>query len=98
MSVVGFDAIEAAGYVDPPLTTVVQQTTEMGRWAVEDLIGRLRGDGGGGDGGQAVTLPVALRVGGTSAPPWQDERQSPRRPGLESPSSGLVEEIGPDRP
>ena len=38
MSVVGFDDIELAPYVDPPLTTVRQQTEEIGRWAVDALI------------------------------------------------------------
>ena len=38
VSVVGFDDIELAPYVDPPLTTVRQATDEIGRWAVDRLI------------------------------------------------------------
>lgn len=38
VSVVGFDDIELAPYVEPPLTTVRQQTDEIGRWAVDTLI------------------------------------------------------------
>jgi LacI family transcriptional regulator, galactose operon repressor len=67
MSVVGFDGIEAAAYVDPPLTTIEQQTTEMGRWAVDRLIGRLHG--GSPEALQSVLLPVSLRAGGSSGPP-----------------------------
>ena len=37
VSVIGFDDIELAGYVDPPLTTIAQATSTMGRWAVECL-------------------------------------------------------------
>ena len=39
VSVVGFDDVALAAYVDPPLTTIAQSTAEMGRWAVEQLIG-----------------------------------------------------------
>lgn len=38
VSVVGFDDIELAPYVDPPLTTVRQATDEIGRWAVDILL------------------------------------------------------------
>jgi len=41
VSVVGFDDIALAAYVDPPLTTIVQSTAEMGRWAVDQLTRRL---------------------------------------------------------
>ena len=39
-SVVGFDDVALAAYVDPPLTTIAQRTDEMGRWAVERLVER----------------------------------------------------------
>jgi LacI family transcriptional regulator len=38
VSIVGFDDIDLASFVDPPLTTVAQSTGAMGRWAVERLI------------------------------------------------------------
>lgn len=38
VSVVGFDDIELAPYVDPALTTIRQHTDEIGRWAVDRLI------------------------------------------------------------
>jgi DNA-binding LacI/PurR family transcriptional regulator len=41
VSVVGFDDIEGAQWVDPPLTTIRQQTAEMGRRAVDILVRQL---------------------------------------------------------
>jgi LacI family transcriptional regulator len=61
-SVVGFDDVALAAYVDPPLTTISQRTDEMGRWAVERLIGD------DGSGPSSVRLPVDLRVRGSSGP------------------------------
>lgn len=42
ISVVGFDDVDLAGHSTPPLTTVGQPMREMGRAAVELLLGRLR--------------------------------------------------------
>jgi LacI family transcriptional regulator len=67
VSVVGFDGIDLAEYVEPPLTTVVQQTTEMGRWAVERLV-RASGGGDPRGPGSTVLLPVTLRRRGSTAP------------------------------
>ncbi|HSL75881.1 MAG TPA: LacI family DNA-binding transcriptional regulator [Candidatus Limnocylindrales bacterium] len=61
-SVVGFDDVALAAYVDPPLTTISQRTEEMGRWAVERLIGE------DGVGPSSVQLPVDLQVRGSSGP------------------------------
>jgi LacI family transcriptional regulator len=71
ISVVGYDDIAAAGWVDPPLTTVTQQTATMGRWAVERLVERIGHPGDDGAEGSAVVvrLPVALHVRASSAPP-----------------------------
>ena len=41
-SVVGFDDVALAAYVDPPLTTIAQRTDEMGQQAVARLIGDRR--------------------------------------------------------
>ncbi|CAN5795891.1 LacI family DNA-binding transcriptional regulator [soil metagenome] len=38
VSVVGFDDIDMAPFVDPPLTTVRQATDVIGRWAVDQLV------------------------------------------------------------
>src|SRR6185369_8089517 len=78
VSVVGFDDVALAAYVDPPLTTLSQSTAEMGYWAVARLAERLRpragsdavDDSGGGAGrgagsAPAVMLPVRLEVRGS---------------------------------
>lgn len=41
ISVVGFDDIELASYVEPPLTTIRQNTADIGRWAVDTLLDAL---------------------------------------------------------
>jgi DNA-binding LacI/PurR family transcriptional regulator len=75
VSVVGFDDIDLAMLVDPPLTTIAQDTESMGRWAVEHLVEIL----GGGHGQPShdaapqpdagvLLLPGRLRVRGTSGP------------------------------
>jgi LacI family transcriptional regulator, galactose operon repressor len=67
-SVVGFDDVALAAYVDPPLTTIAQRTEEMGRWAVA----RLTEDGmyAAADLGPtaSVRLPVDLQVRESSGP------------------------------
>ncbi|HET7677462.1 MAG TPA: LacI family DNA-binding transcriptional regulator [Candidatus Limnocylindrales bacterium] len=68
VSVVGFDDIDLAAYVEPALTTVVQEKAEMGRWAVETLAAHLAGQDGGSD-DPVVRLPVSLRVRASTAPP-----------------------------
>ena len=74
ISVVGYDGIELAAYVDPPLTTVRQSTEEMARRAVADLLERL---GGGhepaaadpdGPPGETTMVPVELIVRDSSGP------------------------------
>jgi DNA-binding LacI/PurR family transcriptional regulator len=73
VSVMGFDDIEIAAYVDPALTTVRQATDEMGRSAVELLFARLEG---GTDAavsepreGDTRRLPVQLIARASTAPP-----------------------------
>jgi LacI family transcriptional regulator len=64
-SVVGFDDVALAAYVDPPLTTISQRTEEMGRWAVAQLTGN------GSEPATAATsirLPVDLQVRESSGP------------------------------
>ena len=80
VSVVGFDDVALAAYVDPPLTTLSQSTAEMGYWAVARLAERLRpragpNDGEGGTDGRGagsapvVMLPVRLEVRGSTGAP-----------------------------
>jgi DNA-binding LacI/PurR family transcriptional regulator len=47
LSIVGFDDIELAPYVDPPLTTVRQDTDAMSTWAVTTLLGLIAVDAAG---------------------------------------------------
>jgi DNA-binding LacI/PurR family transcriptional regulator len=74
ISVVGYDDIELAAYVDPPLTTVRQSTDEMAVRAVGDLLKRL-GPGRGlapaeadGAPGETTLVPVELVVRESSGP------------------------------
>lgn len=79
VSVVGYDDIALSAWIEPPLTTIAQRTSEMGRWAVGrlgELIGRpVEGGGmdewaiGGALGPAPVLLPVELRVRASTAPP-----------------------------
>jgi LacI family transcriptional regulator, galactose operon repressor len=61
VSVVGFDDVDLAAYVDPPLTTLAQSTAEMGRWAFERLARQLAEPGESGP-REMIRLPVRLEV------------------------------------
>lgn len=73
VSVVGFDDIEMAAHVDPPLTTIRQDTEEMGQWALASLCQRIaRGREAtagqvGGRPGPTVRLPVMLVLRASTA-------------------------------
>jgi DNA-binding LacI/PurR family transcriptional regulator len=43
--VVGFDDIDLAAYAEPPLTTVAQDTSLLGRWGVERLVALMEPPG-----------------------------------------------------
>jgi DNA-binding LacI/PurR family transcriptional regulator len=58
VAVVGFDDIELASYTDPPLTTVRQPITEIGRTVARQLLRRLAGE----DVEPVVILPTELVV------------------------------------
>jgi LacI family transcriptional regulator len=64
-SVVGFDDVALAAYVDPPLTTIAQRTDEMGRQAVARLIGDADRDQ---TPAASIRLPVDLVVRESSGP------------------------------
>jgi DNA-binding LacI/PurR family transcriptional regulator len=64
LSVVGFDDIELARMLEPELTTVAIPAEEVGARAVEMVLGLV--DGGSA---QSLTMPLALRVRGSSGPP-----------------------------
>ncbi|MEP6639031.1 MAG: LacI family DNA-binding transcriptional regulator [Chloroflexota bacterium] len=80
ISLIGFDDVAFAAYVEPPLTTLRQSTTEMGYWAVNQLTERLHGGRDGvapgpkaparaGTRAPVVTLAVSLEIRGSTAPP-----------------------------
>lgn len=70
ISLVGFDDVAFAAYVDPALTTLRQQTAEMGRWAVATLTEQMAGR-------EAIirpaperrVVPVHLEVRDSTGPP-----------------------------
>ena len=69
VSVVGYDDIALSAWVDPPLTTIAQRTSDMGRWAVRrlgELIGRADG-AATGDGSRMGTEDDG--AGGLLGPP-----------------------------
>ena len=65
VSVVGFDDMPEAGYFLPPLTTVRQDFSELGRRALGSLVERISG----GDPGRHVRVPPELVVRASAAPP-----------------------------
>lgn len=65
LSVVGFDDIPEAAHFWPPLTTVLQDFTELGRRSVERLVAEIEG---GDPPGPASLLPE-LVVRASTAPP-----------------------------
>jgi LacI family transcriptional regulator len=92
LSIVGFDDVDLASFVDPPLTTVVQDKTRMGTWAVEMIAAALaEGNAPAGPADDAaptwrqrgpvpaIRLATVLRVRGSSGP--APDRPTGRRPG-----------------
>ncbi|MEA2536833.1 MAG: LacI family transcriptional regulator [Chloroflexota bacterium] len=67
VSVVGYDDIEPAGYVQPRLTTIAQGTTEIGRRAAELLVRRI--ERGPVQSARAIVLPPSLVVRDSTAAP-----------------------------
>jgi LacI family transcriptional regulator, galactose operon repressor len=103
VSIVGYDDIALSSWVDPPLTTIAQPTSEMGRWAVRRLGELIRGSAGaatgdwprvgtaggpsGLNGPPPVILPIELRVRTSTAPP--------RWPHHGLPGPGLADGLSP---
>lgn len=67
VSVVGFDDLYLSKALYPPLTTVSQPRTDIGRTAMSLLLNILSGDDGAS--APAVVLPTALNIRGSTAPP-----------------------------
>jgi len=66
VSIVGFDDIQLAPHLNPPLTTLRQDKLGLGAAAGEALIARIAG---ATDRPPLHTLPVELIVRGSTAPP-----------------------------
>jgi LacI family transcriptional regulator len=66
VSIVGFDDIQLAPHLNPPLTTLRQDKLGLGAAAGEGLIARIAG---ATDRPPLRTLPVELVVRGSTAPP-----------------------------
>ncbi len=69
VSVIGFDDIDIAAYSVPPLTTIAQDTTALGRWAVERLQDTIAtvAEGRAAPRAEVMRLPVTLVVRATTA-------------------------------
>ena len=65
VSVVGFDDVPESGYFLPPLTTVRQDFSELGRRALASLVDRISGGGTGSH----VRVPPEFVVRASAAPP-----------------------------
>jgi alanine racemase len=59
--VVGFDNIAIASYINPPLTTIAQDTTVAGQMLVENLLKLIREEEV-----QSTLLPPVLIARGSS--------------------------------
>jgi DNA-binding LacI/PurR family transcriptional regulator len=80
VSVVGCDDIAAASWVVPALTTVGQQKTELGRIAVDRLVGALD-DPGAAPGPATIRLPMTLQVRESTRPAPRVSRSRRAAPG-----------------
>lgn len=67
VSLVGFDDVAFAAYAEPSLTTLRQETAEMGRWAVATLTEQLAV--GKTASGLRLVLPVHLEIRASTGPP-----------------------------
>ena len=61
VAVIGFDNISIASYINPPLTTIEQNTTIAGQMLVENLLKLIRGEQA-----QSTLLPPRLIARGSS--------------------------------
>ncbi|MEQ8965662.1 MAG: LacI family DNA-binding transcriptional regulator [Azospirillaceae bacterium] len=60
VSVIGYDDQEIAKHLSPPLSTVLLPHGDMGRWAVDTLVGQIAGAGSSGAAGSAPALQVKM--------------------------------------
>jgi LacI family transcriptional regulator len=67
VSLIGFDDVAFAEYAEPALTTLRQETAEMGRWAVARLTERLSGRPTAAP-TPRIVLPVRLAIRASTGP------------------------------
>lgn len=73
ISLVGFDDVALAAYVEPALTTLRQQTAEMGRWAVATLTAQIAARSAGTAGPvERRVVPVHLEIRSSTGPTPRD--------------------------
>ncbi len=69
LALVGFDDMDFAATLTPPLTTVTQQSFELGAAAANLLLARIRGEGSARKGARQIRLPTQLVVRSSSLNP-----------------------------
>ncbi|HUQ78848.1 MAG TPA: LacI family DNA-binding transcriptional regulator [Patescibacteria group bacterium] len=104
VSLVGFDDVALAAYVEPALTTLRQETGEMGRWAVatltEQLAGRRAGGGSrrpGGSGGAPGGAAGSGSGSGTGTPGAAGSGSGTRTSGAAGSGSGASSSVAERR-
>lgn len=65
LSVIGFDDLSIVQYTDPPLTTIRQPMSDMGRLAMETVLDII----GGSSSNHNIKMPGELIIRGSTAPP-----------------------------
>jgi len=70
VSLVGFDDIQTAEFVIPPLTTIRQDRMRLGAQAAGLLLRQIAGAACPTD--KVITLPVSLQIRGSTCPPGRD--------------------------
>ena len=96
VSVVGFDDIPEAAYFRPPLTTVQQDFGELGRRALDSLVGLIFDR----DAAAPAELVVPQFVVRSSAAPPRDltrARRDTRRPRAEAPTGSHSTQMRPEQ-
>ena len=76
LSIVGFDDIELASYVDPPLTTVHQSPRDKGETALRLLLGRLDRSSDGRP--EHRHVETSLKVRGSTGPAPRERQEVAR--------------------
>ena len=69
VSLVGFDDIQTAEFVIPPLTTIRQDRMRLGAQAAGLLLRQIAGAACPAD--KVITLPVSLQIRGSTCAPGQ---------------------------